>query len=575
MRLSFRNSSLAIALLLAAWSAGCNMSKSKTTEQQDFSKVTEDFVYSSLALSPVAATAAGYHEHHGVQLDEMLDDCSPNGIAQQRSFYQNFRDRLNSIQPESLSTEDRADYRVMENQIGLSLLELDSIQSYKHNPTVYVELIGNALFNPSVLEYAAKEKRYRQIIQRLRAVPALLQQAKTNLTDSPDVWNRVAREENAGNLDLVDHSLRDGAPAALKAEYDQAAKPALDALRGFDAYLKDELSKKTSDWRLGKQNYAEKFRYALATGKTPEQLLSEAETDLKAVQDEMAKLAAPKSIPAALDEIAKQRPTPESYFDDAKKCLAQATDFVRTKHLLTLPERTNLQVIPTPEFMRGIYSVGGFNPAPALEPQLGAFYWITPIPSNWPKDRIESKLREYNTYGLQELTIHEAMPGHYVQLEIANNLDPKPRRLLRNLYGNGPYVEGWAVYAQQFMSDEGYLNNSVPLRMTFLKQMLRVITNTILDVRIQTMDMTEQQALDLMIHQAFQEKEEATAKWQRAQLSSAQLPAYFAGWRGWLQVRDEYKKSKGSAFHLSEFHDAALKESAVPLPVLTQLLSPK
>ena len=125
------------------------------------------------------------------------------------------------------------------------------------------------------------------------------------------------------------------------------------------------------------------------------------------------------------------------------------------------------------------------------------------------------------------------------------------------------------------MSDEGYLNNSVPLRMTFLKQMLRVITNTILDVRIQTMDMTEQQALDLMIHQAFQEKEEATAKWQRAQLSSAQLPAYFAGWRGWLQVRDEYKKSKGSAFHLSEFHDAALKESAVPLPVLTQLLSPK
>jgi uncharacterized protein (DUF885 family) len=225
--------------------------------------------------------------------------------------------------------------------------------------------------------------------------------------------------------------------------------------------------------------------------------------------------------------------------------------------------------------MRGIYAVGGFNPAPALEPQLGAFYWITPIPSSWPKERIESKLREYNSYGLQELTIHEAMPGHYVQLEIANNLDPKPRRVLRNLYGNGPYVEGWAVYAQQFMSDEGYLNNSVPLRMSFLKQMLRVITNTILDIRIQTMGMTEQQALDLMIQQAFQEKEEATAKWQRAQLSSAQLPAYFAGWRGWVQVRDEYKQRKGGVFNLSQFHDAALRESAVPLPVLSQLLSAK
>jgi uncharacterized protein (DUF885 family) len=551
------------------------MSKTKSADQAGFAQMMEEFVYSSLALTPVAATSAGYHDHNGVQLDELLDDYSANGIAQQRSFYQSFRNRLNGIKPESLSSEDLADYRVVENQIGLSLLEFDSIQSYRHNPTLYVELIGNALFNPSVLEYAAKEKRYRQIIQRLRRIPTLLDQAKANLLDSPEVWNRVAREENAGNVELVDHTLRNGAPAELRTDYDQGAKPALDALRAFDDYLKNDLSKKTSDWRLGKQNYDQKFRYALATGKTPEQLLSEAETELKAVQDEMTKLAAPETIPTALNKIAKQHATPETYFDEARKTLQEATDFVRAKHLLTLPERSNLQVIPTPEFMRGIYAVGGFNPAPALEPQLGAFYWITPIPSSWPKERIESKLREYNSYGLQELTIHEAMPGHYVQLEIANNLDPKPRRVLRNLYGNGPYVEGWAVYAQQFMSDEGYLNNSVPLRMSFLKQMLRVITNTILDIRIQTMGMTEQQALDLMIQQAFQEKEEATAKWQRAQLSSAQLPAYFAGWRGWVQVRNEYKQRKGGVFNLSQFHDAALRESAVPLPVLSQLLSAK
>jgi uncharacterized protein (DUF885 family) len=216
--------------------------------------------------------------------------------------------------------------------------------------------------------------------------------------------------------------------------------------------------------------------------------------------------------------------------------------------------------------------VGGFNPAPALEPQLGAFYWVTPIPSNWPKERIESKLREYNTYGLMQLTIHEAMPGHWVQFEVADNVQPKSRRLLRNLFGNGPYIEGWATYAQQLMSDEGFLNNSVELRLTLYKQLLRAIANSILDIRFQTMGMTEKEAIDLLVNETFQEKEEASAKVQRAQLSSCQLPTYFVGWRGWLDTREEYKKRKGAGFNLQEFHDTALKESAVPMPVLGGLL---
>jgi uncharacterized protein (DUF885 family) len=286
----------------------------------------------------------------------------------------------------------------------------------------------------------------------------------------------------------------------------------------------------------------------------------------------MVELASPRPVKEALDKIAQQHATPETYMDQARNTLEEATKFVREKHLLTLPARSNLQVIPTPEFMRGVYSVAGFAQAPALEPQLGAFYWVTPIPSDWPKDRIESKLREYNNYGLQEITIHEAMPGHYVQLEIGNDLEPKNRRVLRNIYGNGPYVEGWAVYAQQLMSDEGYLNSSAELRLTLMKQLLRVISNAILDIRLQTMGMTDQQALDLMINDTFQEKEEATGKLQRAQLSSCQLPTYFVGWRGWLDAREDYKKRKGAAFQLPAFHDAALKESAVPLPVLPSLL---
>ncbi len=548
--------------------ASCKM----TSEKPDLSKLTDDFVYGSLALSPVSATQAGYHEHQGVRLDEQLDDYSAAGIDNQRKFYSGFRARLAAIQPGSLSKEESADYSIIQHQVELAMLEIDRIQNYRHNPTVYVELIGNSLFTPFVLEYAPIETRYRHIIARLTRLPALLEQAKMNLVDAPEVWNRVAQEENDGNVALIDKTLRAKAPDALKGDYDKAAGPALAALHGFTQFLKDDLSKRTSDWRLGKEKYALKFEHTLIAGKTPEQVLSEAETALKDVRAEMTKLAAPRSVKETLDKIAQQHAAPDMFLDLAQKDLTEATDFVREKHLVTVPSRGNLKVIPTPEFMRGIYSVAGFNPAPALEPQLGAFYWVTPIPADWPKDRIESKLREYNRYGLMEITIHEAMPGHYVQFEIADNVEPKSRRLLRNIFGNGPYIEGWALYTQQMMSDEGFMNNSPELRMTLYKQLLRSIANAILDIRLQTMGMTDQQALDLMINDTFQEKEEATGKLQRAQLSSCQLPMYFIGWRGWLDTREQYKMRKGSAFQLSEFHDAALKESAVPLPNLSQLL---
>jgi uncharacterized protein (DUF885 family) len=565
---------LNIGLLLAVTSAVCLTSckQPAAPAKPDLSSLTDDFVYGSLALSPTGATSAGYHEHKGVKLDEQIDDFSAAGLDQQHKFYSDFNNRLAAIQQDSLSAEDRADYQIIDNQVNLSLLELDKIQSYRHNPTVYVELVGNALFNPFVLEYAPIDQRYRAIIQRLQKIPALMQQGQANLVDSPEIWNRVAREENDGNLDLIDKTLRAKVPDALKKDYDSAAGPALKSLRAFTAFLKGDLSKKTSDWQLGKEKYDQKFAYTLVSGKKPEQVLAEAEAALKQVQDQMKVLAAPETVRAALDKIAQQHVTPAQYMDQAKKDLEEATNYVRMKHLVTLGSGSNLQVIPTPEFMRGVYSVAGFNAAPALEPQLGAFYWVTPIPPNMPKERVESKLREYNRYGMMEITIHEAMPGHYVQFEFANALEPKSRRVLRSVFSNGPYVEGWALYTQQMMSDEGFLDNSKELRLTMMKQLLRSIANAILDIRLQTMGMTEQQALDLMMNETFQEKEEATGKYQRAQLSSCQLPMYFIGWRGWLDTREDYKKRKGSSFQLQQFHDAALKESAVPLPALGALL---
>jgi uncharacterized protein (DUF885 family) len=538
-----------------------------------FTQVVDDFVFGTLALSPTTATGIGYHRHQGITLDDRLDDFSPAGIKESLALLRDIEVRIGKLDARTFSAEQRADIDIMRDAIEATRLDVEDVQTYRHNPTMYVELIGTALYTPYVLHYAPADERFRHIIRRLRLVPQLIRQAKENLQDSPEIWNKVAREENVGNIDLIEGVLRADCPAALAHDYLDAATPALDALRGFSIWLDMNLSKKTSDWRLGKARYAKKFRFVLATGKSPETLLEEAEADLVKTRGEMVLLASPKTVEQALADVALRHPTPATYISAAKQSLATATAFVKAKNLVTLPPTANLQVIETPVFMRGVYGVGGFNQAPPLEPKLGAFYWVTPIPDSWPQQRIDSKLREYNDSGLQHLTVHEAMPGHYVQAEYANDVQPRSRRLLRNIFGNAPYIEGWAVYTQELMAEQGYLGDTPGYRLTLAKQKARVLVNTIIDVRLQTMNMTDAQALDLMTKGAYQETEEATAKLQRAKLSSCQLPTYYAGFKGWLAVREHFKNTHGDAMALRQFHEAALREGAVPLPVLDELLN--
>jgi uncharacterized protein (DUF885 family) len=553
----------------------------------EIEKFLQDFIGTDLALSPVSATETGFHSYQGVALDDILDDYGKRGVDGLRMFYNSMHTDAKKMDSPKLPAETRADLELIRQYCEAQLLDLDRIQTYKHNPTMYVELIGRAVYGPATLNYAPLDRRMRNIVSRLNKVPAFLETAKANLTDAPEIWNKVAQAEGEGDVDLIDKQVRAQVPPSLEKDYDGAAAKAIAAIRSFNDWLKNTLSGHVRDWRLGRDLYAEKFKYALANGQTPEQTLASAEQKLNEIRFHMeqeSKQLWPKYFPgkpvpndlnatvsAVLNKIAQDHTTPDKFFDNAKRDLAEATQFVKEHGLVPLPKLDNLQVIPTPEFMRGIYGVGGFDPAPALQPELGAFYWITPFTPDMKPEDVESKLREYNAYHLKLLTVHEAMPGHWLQAQYANEVLPRSRGVLRQMLSSNPYVEGWAVYAEQLLTDEGY--QPVPeMRLTFEKEMLRVMANAILDVKMQTQGMTDEQALDLMMNRTFQERQEAVLKVRRAKLTSCQLPTYFAGWQAWLRVRDTYKQKKGSSFSLSDFHARALKEGAVPMPILERLL---
>ncbi len=572
-----------------------------------FAELSDEFMKESLALSPSNASTAGYHKHldrktgKTIELDALLDDMSLAGMDQQRAFYQRWRERFHHETPVSgLNEEDAADWQLMDDQIGLNLLEFDKIQNYRHNPTVAVELIGNALFLPLTQDYASAEVREGHVLSRIREIPRLLNQVKEYLSEVDPIFTTTAIGENDGNIDLIENTLAPqiASNPKLKAEYDRVAPPAIAALKQFSEWLKSNFSNQPANrsWRLGKDFYDQKFKLVMETSVTPAQVLADAQSDLQAVRSEMLQLALPLHhqmypdhpdhsdlndhdhenliVSEVLQKISDDHCRRDQLLPTIEADLDGIKQFIRDKKIVSLGSRDNLKVIPTPLFMRGIYSVAGFHSAPPLEPQAEAEYWVTPIDPKMPDDKAESKLREYNNYALRWLTIHEALPGHYVQFEHLNSIHPERRRLLRSLFANGAYVEGWAEYIAQVMMDEGYMNGDPKFRLVMRKIRLRLLANAILDVKMQTMGMTDQEAMDLMTKETFQTQAEAEGKLTRAKLSSTQLPTYYVGIREWLSFRKKYEAAAGKNFDLLKFHDRVLDEGPLPVPIVEQLVMP-
>jgi uncharacterized protein (DUF885 family) len=597
----------------ASSKAGSNMDKNQvaavdeqTRNSEKFAALTDQFMKESLLLSPSTASQVGYHKHTDpktgktIELDALLDEMSAEAMKTQRQFYASWRERFNKEVPKnSLSTQDAADWQLVDDQIGLQLLEFDKIQNYKHNPTVAVELIGGALFQPLTEDYAPKDVRLGHIISRIGQIPRLLREVQTYIDNSDPIFVSTAIDENDGNIDMIENTIGKELEgnAALKAAFDKVAPNAVQALKDYSKWLKKDLAKKPNDrsWRLGQDLYAQKFKLVMEANLTPDELLADAEKELKSVRAEMLQLALPlykqyypdkgehKDLPeaerqnliisAVIDKISENHPKRDQLQQAIEADLEMIKEFIREKKIVSLSSRDNLKVTATPLFYRGVLSVAAFHSAPALNPKAQAEYWVTPIDPSVPEAKAESKLREYNNFTLKWLTIHEALPGHYIQFEHLNNIQPERRRLLRSLYANGAYVEGWAEYIAQVMMDEGFMKDDPRFRIIMKKIRLRVLSNSILDIRMQTKNMTDEQAMDLLTKQTFQTQAEAEGKLKRAKLTSAQLPTYYLGLREWLKFRKRYQDKMGSKFDLLKFHNQVLDEGPLPVPIIEQIVN--
>jgi hypothetical protein len=592
-----------VIAILVAFATICFVEGSRAGMTVQFSDLANEFVFTTLGFSPASASQVGLHERTDpktgkkIVFDELLDDFSPAEIARQRAFYEKFRKRLHTISRNKLDAQTRVDYDLLENAVSFALYSLDEEQFYRRKPQSYPENLGTSLFNNISLEYADKPVRAMHLARRLEQVPVFIDQAIANLQASNEIYRTSALEANEGVVELVKSLGPDfvsGTPAEER--YKKALPAAIAALERYERFVKEELPKRQEfDWRMGPARFDSKWRYYLQVSFSPADMLKVAEEGMKSTRSEMLRLAEPlhekwfpdhkhertdadaylnQVVGEVLARIGAEHTNRNELVEQAQRDTALIADYIRSKKLLSMTDFTNLRVIPTPEFMRSSYGVAGAVFAPALEPHLASFYWVTPIPKEWPEERAEGKLREYNKYKMLQLTVHEALPGHYVQGEYANRIVPEWRRLLRVVYGNTPYIEGWAVYAEHMMEELG-LNggDAVKMRLTSQKAMLRVYANAIIDIRLHSMGMTDQQALDLMMRDGFQERPEAEGKLKRAKLDYVQLNTYLAGLREWTSLRQDEEKRLGDKFSLCKYHDTVLLQGPIPVPMVRQLLT--
>jgi uncharacterized protein (DUF885 family) len=553
-----------------------------------FRRLAEDYLDDLARRHPDIATELGDH-----RFDDQLPDRRAAALDDERRALDEFAARLTAIDHAGLDKELLVDAAVLGNDVARRLFELEELREHTWNPLVANP--GQAIYMLLARDYAPLPDRLQSLAGRLAAVPDSLSAARATLGRMPKVHLETAIGQFGGAIGLVTEevnaALRQAAnsgavisgsgaaaTAAVIAEVEKARPAALAALAGHRDWLSARLAGDDTaaggagfaDPRLGRDMFARKLSLTLSSASDADAILARAEDDLERLTDEIAEVAAalggtPREVLGRLGAAAPDEATILAFCADA---LAAQTAFVREHDLVTL-YADPVEVIDMPEINRGI-AVAYCDPPGPLEPVPGAtFIAVSPTPKDWTAERVASFYREYNRHMVHNLMVHEAMPGHYLQLQHSRRFTGATR--LRAALWSGPFVEGWAVYAEELMARHEYPGEGDPaaVRMQQLKMQLRMVINAILDARVHARGMTEAEAMTLMTARGFQEDGEASGKWRRAQLTSAQLSTYYVGY---TEVADLAADLRRRGLPERAAHDSMLAHGSPPARLLRELV---
>ncbi|HEY8301864.1 MAG TPA: DUF885 domain-containing protein [Jatrophihabitans sp.] len=525
-----------------------------------------------LGAHPSAATGLGDHTH-----DHRLDDPSPAAADGRRA---ELRVQLAGLDAVEVADRDEdVDRQVLRTELSAELFDLDELREAEWNPMAHNP--GGALYALASRPYAPAAQRVAAARARLAEIPRYLVAARERLGELSRPHVETARAQLAGTVGLIDELLP-ALAAEAGAELGDEADAARTAVEEHRRWLKDRLDSATRDPRIGPDLFRAKLALTLDTDFAPADLLARAEDDLDRVGAQLlaeagtfaaTAAASPATVREVLDELAREVATDDTILQVCRDAMVSATDFVRAEQLVTVYDDP-VEVIEMPEIDRGV--AGAYcNPSGPLEARpMPTQFAVSPTPEGWSQQRIDSYFREYNLHMLHDLTVHEAMPGHALQL-MHSNRNPASTPV-RAVFFSGSFVEGWAVYAEELMAVRGYrraesARAASALRLQQLKMQLRSILNTILDIRFHCHGLTEADAMRLMTERAFQEEAEAVEKWQRVQLTSAQLCTYYVGYREVRDLVTELRAARPDDTDLA-IHDAVLGHGSPPVRHLRTLL---
>lgn len=556
-------------------------------EDAKLEAVFRDYLRELFRREPLTATRLGEHEH-----DDQLDDLSAEARRANREFKRGILARLpDAVAVDRLSRDGKIDYAIFRGHLEREVWLGDNFQPFEDDPRIYGDYISESVYLLLTQSSLPRDVNLRNALSRMGKVPGIIATARKTIGKAPRVKVETAIRQAQGAIAFYSNeifTLSGQEPG--KGDLAGKAGALVTLLKDYAAFLKaDVLPRSHDEWRIGPEKFARKLDLELDAGpglSAPE-VLAEAEREAARVETEMAVIARQawgtifpgKPIPPddlagrreltrlVLEEFGRDHGTADRLVADIRATADEIKDFIADRKILTLPSPDQCRIIEMPEFMRG-NSVAYLNPAPPLDVRGTSEYSISPPPADWSKERAESFLREYNRSMLKILTIHEAYPGHYVQLEYSNRC-PSP---IRRILSSGTFAEGWAVYTEQMMLDQGFGRGDLSLRLHQLKFYLRAVVNAILDHKMHAGTMSDAEARELLMGRAFQTEGEAMGKIIRAKQTSCQLSTYFVGRMAFYRLRQSLQRELGDQFDLGRYHETVLSHGTIPVKFLPELV---